>query len=148
MSLLQQLLPLLPALLKLLPADTPAPPRHFWRRLALRVALILIPVLLLLVAAAFAITALYMVLAETLSPPAAAGIVALILCVLVGLEAIVVLVLDRAAENGRAQAARREREQMPEPLEEVGRLIRTKPLASVLVAAAAGTLVALLGRRR
>ena len=99
-------------------------------------------------AAAFAIAALYMALAETLSPPAAAGIVALILCFLVGLEAIVVLVLDRAAENGRAQAARREREQMPEPLEEVGRLIRTKPLASVLVAAAAGTLVALLGRRR
>ena len=148
MSLLRQLLPLLPTLLKLLPTDTPAPPRHFWRRLALRVALILIPVLLLLVAAAFAIAALYMALAETLSPPAAAGIVALILCVLVGLEAIVVLVLDRAAENGRAQAARREREQMPEPLEEVGRLIRTKPLASVLVAAAAGTLVALLGRRR
>ena len=148
MSLLQQLLPLLPALLKLLPADAPAPRRHFWRRLALRVALILIPVLLLLVAAAFAIAALYMALAETLSPPAAAGIVALILCFLVGLEAIVVLVLDRAAENGRAQAARREREQMPEPLEEVGRLIRTKPLASVLVAAAAGTLVALLGRRR
>ena len=148
MSLLQQLLPLLPALLKLLPADARSQPRHVWRRLALRVALILIPVLLLLVAAAFAIAALYMVLAETLSPPAAAGIVALILCVLVGLEAIVVLVLDRAAESRRAEAAQRERERMLEPLKEVGRLIEAKPLASVLVAAAAGTLIALLGRRR
>lgn len=148
MSLLRQLLPLLPALLKLLPADVQSPPRHVWRRLALRVALILIPVLLLLVAAAFAIAALYMALAETLSPPAAAAIVALILCLLVGLEAIVVLTLDRAAEDRRTEAAQRAREQMLEPLEEVGRLIQAKPLASVLVAAAAGTVVALLGRRR
>ena len=148
MSLLQQLLPFLPALLKLLPADARSQPRHVWRRLALRIALILIPVLLLLVAAAFAIAALYMALAEALSPPAAAAIVALILCLLVGLEAIVVLALDRAAEDRRAEAAQRAREQMLEPLEEVGRLIQAKPLASVLVAAAVGTVVALLGRRR
>ena len=148
MSLLQQLLPLLPALLKLLPVDTPAPQRHFWRRLALRAALILVPVLLLLVAAAFALAALYMALAEAMSPSAAAAIVALILCLLVGLEAILVIALDRASDNRRAQAAQQARERMAEPLEEVGRLIRAKPVGSVLVAAAAGTLVALLGRRR
>ena len=116
--------------------------------MALRVALVLIPVLLLLVAASFAIAALYMVLADALSPPAAAAIVALILCGLVGLEAILVIALERVNDNRQAQAAQRAREQLLDPLEEVGRLIRAKPLPSVLVAMVAGALVTLLGRRR
>lgn len=144
MSVLRLLVPLLPALLKLLPEATQAT-GHFGRALALRVALVLIPVLLLLVAACFAVAAIYLALAEAWSPPAAAALVALGLCVLAGLEAVVVIALDRARQVRRAEASR---EAMLLPLQEAGKLIAAKPLPSVLVAAVAGALVALLARRR
>ena len=147
MSLLRLLLPLLPELLRLLP-EAPHATQHLGRDLALRAALVLIPVLLLLTAACFAIAAAYMALAESLSPPVAATIMALALCGLAGLEAAVVIALNRAAEKRRAQAAQRAREDLMQPLEEAGRLIGAKPLPSVLLAMAAGTLVALWGRRR
>jgi hypothetical protein len=145
-SLLRLLLPLLPELLRLLP-EAPHATQHLGRGLAVRAAIVLIP-LLLLTAAFFAIAAAYMALAEALSPPAAAAIMALALCGLVGLEAAVVIALNRAAERRRAQAAQRAREDLMQPLEEAGRLIGAKPLPSVLLAMAAGTLVALWGRRR
>lgn len=144
MSLLRLLLPLLPVLLKLLPEATQAT-GHLGRKLVLRVALVLIPVLLLLVAACFAVAAIYLALAEAWSRPAAAALVALGLCVLAGLEAIVVIALDRARQVRRAQASR---DAMLLPLQEAGKLIAAKPLPSVLVAAVAGALVALLVRRR
>jgi small-conductance mechanosensitive channel len=146
-SLLRLLLPLLPELLRLLP-EAPHATQHLGRGLAVRAAIVLIPLLLLLTAAFFAIAAAYMALAEALSPPAAAAIMALALCGLVGLEAAVVIALNRAAERRRAQAAQRAREDLMQPLEEAGRLIGAKPLPSVLLAMAAGTLVALWGRRR
>jgi len=146
-SLLRLLLPLLPELLRFLP-EAPHATQHLGRGLAVRAAIVLIPLLLLLTAAFFAIAAAYMALAEALSPPAAAAIMALALCGLAGLEAAVVIALNRAAEKRRAQAAQRAREELLQPLEEAGRLIGAKPLPSVLVAMAAGTLVALLGRRR
>ena len=146
MSLLRLLLPLLPTLLKLLP-DAAQVPRRFGRRLALRTALILIPVLLLLVGAGFALAAAYMVLADVLSPPAAAAIVALALCLLAGLEALIVMALDREAEGRRVQAARDTRAELLAPLEELGRQIEARPLQSVLLAAAIGAVVAWLGRR-
>jgi small-conductance mechanosensitive channel len=147
-SLLRLLLPLLPELLRLLP-EAPHATQHLGRGLAVRAAIVLIPLLLLLLTAAFfAIAAAYMALAEALSPPAAAAIMALALCGLVGLEAAVVIALNRAAERRRAQAAQRAREDLMQPLEEAGRLIGAKPLPSVLLAMAAGTLVALWGRRR
>jgi small-conductance mechanosensitive channel len=148
-SLLRLLLPLLPELLRLLP-EAPHATQHLGRGLAVRAAIVLIPLLLLLLltAAFFAIAAAYMALAEALSPPAAAAIMALALCGLVGLEAAVVIALNRAAERRRAQAAQRAREDLMQPLEEAGRLIGAKPLPSVLLAMAAGTLVALWGRRR
>lgn len=144
MRLLRLLLPLLPVLLKLLPEATQAT-GHLGRKLVLRVALVLIPVLLLLVAACFAVAAIYLALAEAWSRPAAAALVALGLCVLAGLEAIVVIALDRARQVRRAQASR---DAMLLPLQEAGKLIAAKPLPSVLVAAVAGALVALLVRRR
>jgi hypothetical protein len=143
---LSLLLPLLPELLRLLP-EAPQATQHFRRGLALRAALVLTPVLLLFAAACFGIAAAYMALADALSPPTAAAIVALALCGLAGLEAMVVIALNRAADKRRAQAAQRAREELLQPLDEVGRLIGTKPLPSVLVAMAAGILVALLGRR-
>jgi small-conductance mechanosensitive channel len=146
-SLLRLLLPLLPELLRLLP-EAPHATQHLGRGLAVRAAIVLIPLLLLLTAAFFAIAAAYMALAEALSPPAAAAIMALALCGLVGLEAAVVIALNRAAERRRAQAAQRAREDLMQPLEEAERLIGAKPLPSVLLAMAAGTLVALWGRRR
>ena len=90
-----------------------------------------------------------MALADALSPPAAAAIVGAGLCVLAGLEAAVVLALDRAAEARRAAGgARRAGEALLAPLQEAGRLIGAKPLPSVLLAVAAGAVVALLRRRR
>ena len=147
MNLLRLLLPLLPALLRLVP-EAPQATHHLGRRLAVRTALVLIPVVLLLGAACFAVAAVYMALAVALSPPAAAAIVAAGLCVLAGLEAAIVLALDRAAEARRAQAARDAREGLLAPLQEAGKLIAAKPLPSVLLAVAAGAVVALLSRRR
>jgi hypothetical protein len=146
-SLLRLLLPLLPTLLNLL-SEAPQAPRQLARRLALRAALILIPVALLLVGAGFAVAAAYLALAEALSPAAAAAIVALVMCLLAGLEAAVVIAMDRAATRQRAQSARNGRAELLAPLQEVGRLIEAKPLSSVLVAAAAGAVVAVLTRRR
>ena len=147
MSLLRLLLPLLPSLLQLLPAEQ-RPTRHLGRRLALRAALIVVPVILLIAAAIFAVAALYMALAEALSPAAAAGIVALALCLLAAVEAAIVLYLERVNEARQAQAAREARDSLTHSMESVGRLIVAKPVPSVLIAAAAGALVALLSRRR
>lgn len=147
MSLLRLLLPLLPALLKLLP-EAQQTTRHLGRRMALRAVLILIPVLLLVIAAGFAIAAAYMALAAALSPHAAAAIMALALTLIAALEATVLLVRDRSTEQRRAEAARAARASMLLPLQEVGRQIGAKPVQSVLLAAAAGAVIALLGRRR
>jgi ElaB/YqjD/DUF883 family membrane-anchored ribosome-binding protein len=57
----------------------------------------------------------------------------------------VVIALDRTRQVRRAKASR---DAMLLPLQEAGRLIAAKPLPSVLVAAVAGALVALLVRRR
>ena len=147
MSLLRLLLPLLPTLLKLLP-ETPRAPRQLGRRLALRTALILIPVLLLLVGAGFAVAAVYLALAEALSPAAAAGIVALAMCLLAGLEAAVVIAVDRAAVRRRSLASRDARAELLAPIQQIGRVIEAKPLPSVLAAAAVGLVLALLSPRR
>lgn len=147
MNLLRLLLPLLPALLKLLP-EAQQTTRHLGRRVALRAVLILIPVLLLLIAAGFAIAAAYMALAAALTPHAAAAIMALALTLIAALEATVLLIRDRSAGQRRAEAARAARASMLQPLEEVGRQIGAKPVQSVLLAAAAGAVVAMLGRRR
>ena len=133
MNLLRLLLPLLPALLRLVP-EAPQATHHLGRRLAVRTALVLIPVVLLLAAAYFAVATVYMALAVALS--------------VAGLEAAIVLALDRAAEARRAQAARDAREGLLAPLQEAGKLIAAKPLPSVLLAVAAGAVVALLSRRR
>ena len=147
MNLLRVLLPLLPSLLRLLPEEQ-RPARHLGRRIALRAALIVVPLMLLLAAAVFAVAALYLALAEALSPAAAAGIVALVLCLIAAVEAAIVLYLERVTEARQAQAARANRDQLMQTLEGAGRVIAAKPVPSVLVAAAAGALVALLSRRR
>jgi ElaB/YqjD/DUF883 family membrane-anchored ribosome-binding protein len=70
------------------------------------------------------------------------------MCLLAGLEAAVVIALDRSAERQRAQAARNARAELLAPLQQVGRAIEAKPLASVVVAAAIGVILALLAPRR
>lgn len=147
MNLIRLLLPLVPSLLQLLPVEQ-LPKRHLARRLALRAALIVVPLILLLAAAVFAVAALYMALAEALSPAAAAGILALVLCLVAAVEAAIVLYLERVTEARQAGAARESREHLAHSLEGAGRLIAAKPVPSVLVAVAAGALVALLARRR
>ena len=147
MNLLRLLLPLLPSLLQLLPAEQ-RPARHLGRRLALRAALIVVPVILLTAGAIFAVAALYMALADALSPAAAAGIVALALCLLAAAEAAIVLHLERASEARQAQAAREARDDLAQSMASVGRLIAAKPMPSVLIAAAAGAVIAILSRRR
>ena len=147
MSLLRLLLPLLPTLLRVLP-EARQVTHYVGRRLVLRSALLLIPVLLLLVAAGFAIAAVYLTLAARVSPPAAAGLVALGLALLAGIEALVVIALDRMAERRREQSARAMRDELLAPLHQVERQIGARPLSSVLVAAVVGAVVASLQGRR
>lgn len=141
------LLLLLPTLLTLLP-EPPQAARQLGRRLALRVALVLIPLLLVLVAACFTVAALDMALADCLSPSAAVAIVALALCLLAALETVVVVALDSASQGRRAQAARDAQASLLVPLQDVGRPIGGKPLPSVLAAVVVGTVVAWVVRRR
>jgi hypothetical protein len=138
---------LLRLLLALLP-EVPQATYPLGRRLALRAALILIPVLLLLGAACFAIAAAYLALAAALSPPAAAAIIALALGLLGVLEAVTVIALDRSAEERTARAARAARQSLLAPVEEAERQIAARPITSVLAAMAAGAVAAWLLRRR
>lgn len=140
MNLLRLLLALLP--------EVPQATYPLGRRLALRAALILIPVLLLLGAACFAIAAAYLALAAALSPPAAAAIIALALGLLAVLEAVTVIALDRSAEERTARAARAARQSLLAPVEEAERQIAARPITSVLAAMAAGAVAAWLLRRR
>ncbi|MFZ1431311.1 MAG: hypothetical protein WAS21_31700 [Geminicoccaceae bacterium] len=147
MNFLRLLLPLLPTLLKLLPEVQQATTHHLARRLMLHAALIAIPVLLLLLAFAFASAASFMALETVVSPHAAAAIMALGLCGLAALVAVVLILLDRAAERRREQALATARASALAPLHEAGRLIANKPLQSMALAAAAGVVLAWLGRR-
>jgi hypothetical protein len=146
-SFLRLLLPLLPTLLKLLPEVQQATTHHLARRLMLHAALIAIPVLLLLLAFAFASAAAFMALETVVSPHAAAAIMALGLCCLAALVAVVLILLDRAAERRREQALAVTRANALAPLHEASRLIASKPLQSMALAAAAGVVLAWLGRR-
>ena len=119
-----------------------------WPQAGARAALILIPVLLLLGAACFAIAAAYLALAAALSPPAAAAIIALALGLLAVLEAVTVIALDRSAEERTARAARAARQSLLAPVEEAERQIAARPITSVLAAMAAGAVAAWLLRRR
>lgn len=147
MNFLRLLLPLLPTLLKLLPEAQQATTHHLARRLMLHAALIAIPVLLLLLAFAFASAAAFMALETAVSPHAAAAIMALGLCCLAALVAVALILLDRAAERRREQALAVARANALAPLHEASRLIAGKPLQSMALAAAAGVVLAWLGRR-
>lgn len=146
MNFLRLLLPLLPSLLKLLPEAQQAT-HHLTRRLILHAALIAIPVMLLLLAFAFAAAAAFMALETVVSPHVAAVVMALSLCVLAALVAAVLIVLDRAAESRRQRALAAAQANLLAPLHEAGRLVGSKPLQSVLLAAAAGVVAAWLVRR-
>lgn len=147
MNFLRLLLPLLPTLLKLLPEVQQATTHHFARRMMLHAALIAIPVLLLLLAFGFASAAAFMALETVVSPHAAAAIMALGLSCMAALVALVLILVDRAAERRREQALAIARANALAPLHEAGRLIADKPLQSMALAAAGGVLLAWLARR-
>ena len=119
MKLLRQLLPLLPTLLELLPAPPQAAARDATRRLAAQAVLAVLALVLLAVAFGFALAGAYLALAAA---------------------------LGRAAKRERERARQAVPENTLAPLHELGRQVEAKPLESVAIAAAAGAIVAWLGR--
>lgn len=147
MRFLPLLLSLAPSLLQLLPGEREAA-RALARRMAVRAVLTGLMALLLLVAAGFVVAAAYMALAQAYGPPLGAALVACGLVVLAFACAAGMALLQRPA--GRPPGAASwdaTRAAAMAPLDELKRHVETKPVQSVLIAAAAGALVALLRRR-
>ena len=147
MKFLPLLVSLAPQLLQLLPGEREAA-RAMARRMAIRAALGTLMVLLLLVAAGFALAGAYMALAGHYGPPAGAGILAAGLVLLALLCAVGMALGDRPASRTPGSATwDSTRAAALAPLDELKRTVESKPVQSVLVAAAAGALLALLRRR-
>lgn len=147
MKFLPLLVSLAPQLLQLLPGEREAA-RAMARRMAIRAVLGTLMVLLLLVAAGFALAGAYMALAGHYGPPAGAGILAAGLVLLALLCAVGMALGDRPASRTPGSATwDATRAAALAPLDELKRTVESKPVQSVLVAAAAGALLALLRRR-
>ncbi|MFO1067178.1 MAG: hypothetical protein U1E14_01495 [Geminicoccaceae bacterium] len=147
MRFLPLLVSLAPQLMQLLPGEREAA-RAMARRMAMRAVLGTVMVLLLLVAAGFALAAAYMALAERYGPPAGAAVVAGGLVLLALLCAVGMMLGERPATRPPGAATwDATRAAALAPLDELKRTVESKPVQSVLIAAAAGALVTLLRRR-
>lgn len=147
MRLLQPLLALLPALLHLVPTEATG---RRAKRLALQVAIGVVAALLGAIALAFGLAAAYLELTTIVTPAAAAGIVAGALALF---AAVTALVAVRVGQSGQPKRVRRAGDRTSDngdagPVQQLTRLIESKPVESALVAAAIGAVVGWLDRRR
>ena len=150
MSFLRFAIDLLPTLLRLLPTEAG---RVQARRLAILGIFGFLASVLAATALAFIVAAIYMALAQVMSPAAAAALTALIL-----LLVALILMLTALATTRRDVPLRRTRPSAPAfapsmdslgaATRRIGGQIRVRPLMSVLIAAALGVLAARLERRR
>lgn len=147
MSLVKPLVALLPALLHLVPTEAVG---RRAKRIAMQAAIGVVAAALGMVALGFGLAAVYLELTTIVTPAASAGIVAGALALLAMVAGLVAARVGRSEQpkRGRRTGDRTSEDGDAGPVQQLTRLIESKPVESALVAAAIGAVVGWLDRRR